>query len=73
MKINKIILSCLALILAGCSPVLNFPTKIETIEKVNDRSYYIITSSGHKFSVLNEDVHKYRVGETYVLELNPAK
>lgn len=73
MKINKIILSCLALILAGCYPVLNRPTKINTIIKTDDRSYDIITSSGHKFSVLNEDVHKYRVEETYVLELNPAK
>ena len=73
MKINKIIISCVTLILAGCAPVFNIPTRIETIEKINDRSYDIIASSGHRFSVLKEDAHKYKVGETYVLELNPAK
>lgn len=74
METKSIIITALALFLAGCTPKLNTPTKIDLIEPATGKGFYLVRiSSGFRFEIKEEDLPKYQVGQIYVLELNPIK
>jgi len=69
-KSSLIIIS--AVLLTGCTPEINKPTELLSIEPTTDKYYLVKTKEG-SFYVEKKDIKNYQVGEFYIVKLEKAQ